>query len=186
MLPDMTVGALASHLAQMLAAVAGWLGEDPAQAAELAPASVSQIYGLARVDPDNGLAGDVAVRIRSWASGAASAGPVATAVSARRDLDVFAAQLRYAEPDRLIPSINAPGLGIRLDDYLRTRCAEFVIHVDDLARSVEVASPEPDPAAAGAAIACLIELCRERAGDLAVLRALARPGLADPETLRAL
>lgn len=185
-LPEMTIGALATHLAQMLAAGAGWLGEDPAEAAELVPASLTRIYGLARVDAETGLSGQVARRIRSWANGGSSAGPVATAVAARRDLAMFTDRLRAASPDRLIPSINAPGMGLRLDDYLRSRCVEFVVHVDDLARSVDIATPRPDPAAAAAAISCLIELCRDRVGDLAVLRALTRPERADPDSLRAL
>lgn len=46
--------------------------------------------------------------------------------------------------------------------------------------------PDPDPVAAGIAIDVLLTMCRHRSGDLAVLRALARPDRSHPETLRAL
>jgi len=62
-----------------------------------------------------------------------------------------------------------------LDEYLRTRVVELVLHTDDLALSVglphEGTLPSP---AASVAIDTLVDLARLRHGDVAVLWALAR------------
>jgi len=182
----MTVGGLAAHLSQMLSAGVGWLGADPADGNSLAAHSLGEIYGLARVDADEGLDGEVARRIRGWAADGSAAGPGPVLDRIRADLVELRALLPAVAPDRLVPSVNRPGAAMRADDYLRTRCVEFLVHVDDLAISVGLPTPEPDPDAAEAAVSALVDLCRHRAGDLAVLRALSRPGRADPEALRAL
>lgn len=56
----------------------------------------------------------------------------------------------------------------------------------DLALSVGLPPPTPDPRAAAAAICELVALCRGRVGDLVVIRALSRPERSDPDDLRAL
>ena len=67
------------------------------------------------------------------------------------------------------------GLVITLDEYLRTRVVELVLHTEDLALSVDLPeAAEVTPAAATIAINTLVDLARLRHGDLAVLRALAR------------
>lgn len=182
-LPEMTVGGLATHLTQMLAAAVGWLAAEPEPLTE---ATLGEVYGLARVNADEGLDGDVARRIRGWAESGRTAGPGPMLAQVRTDLAELRALLPTVAADRLVPSVNRPGTGMRADDYLRTRCVEFLVHVDDLAISCDLPTPEPDPAAADAAISALVETCRDRAGDLSVLRALTRPGRADDETLRAL
>lgn len=72
----------------------------------------------------------------------------------------------------------------RLDDYLRTRCVELVVHTDDLAASIGLPTHEPDRAAVAVALDVIFEMCRARAGDAEVLRALARPERGQPDTLR--
>ncbi len=61
-----------------------------------------------------------------------------------------------------------------LDRYLDTRLVELAVHVDDLAVSLGVATPELDDAATRRAVAVCAELARQRHGAVAVLRALAR------------
>lgn len=185
-LPEMTVGAVAAHVDQMLGAGVAWLEADPADAAGLLPAPVAQVYGLTRVDADEGLAGPIPRLIRTWSAEGAALGPEQTAARAADHLARLAVLLAGAHPTRLIPSTSVPGVAMVLPDYLRTRCVELLVHTDDLARSVGLPTPAPDPIAASAAIDLLVDLCRARAGDLAVLRALARPDAADPEVLRAL
>ncbi len=183
-LPEMTVGALAAHLAQMLGAGAVWLKADLSEQRLLA-SSATEVYGLARLGAD-GTDGEVASKIRTWSAAGAGAGPEAVNAEASTSLARFAELLLTADPARLIPSVMAEGRGMALPDYLRYRCVEFLVHTDDLARSVDLPAPTPDPIAVGEAIAVLVDLCRGRVGDLAVLRALTGRDLAAPETLRAL
>jgi hypothetical protein len=88
-------------------------------------------------------------------------------------------------PDTVIATPRIPDAAARLDDYLRTRICEVVLHGDDLAASVGVVW-HPPARAATEAIALLVELARERVGDLEILRALAREERAVPGVLRAL
>jgi hypothetical protein len=70
-----------------------------------------------------------------------------------------------------------------LDEYLRTRVVELVVHADDLAASVGVEPVPPQPATTAVAIDVLVGVARIRHGDMAVLRALARR---ERDTVRAL
>jgi hypothetical protein len=88
-------------------------------------------------------------------------------------------------PNALIATPRLPDASARLDDYLRTRICEVVLHGDDLAASVGVVWHPPGRASTEA-ITLLVELARERVGDLEVLRALAREERAVPGVLRAL
>jgi Mycothiol maleylpyruvate isomerase N-terminal domain len=186
-LPEMTVGGLASHLAQMLTGLVAWLEAEPPGPGELAVQGLYETYGhSARLDGERGLEGDTARTIRTWAAERAGDGPVATAAAGRTAVDRLAALLDLAEPDRVIPSVVLPGVGMRLDDYLRTRCIEFVVHTLDLAASVGRAAPEPAPEVGDIVVTSLVALCRVRAGDAAVVTALTRRERSDPEALRAL
>lgn len=71
------------------------------------------------------------------------------------------------------------GKVMRLDNYLVTRIVEQVVHLDDLARSVD---HEPWPMPLGAqelAITVGTEIARRRRGSGAVVRALYRQGFAE-------
>ena len=70
-------------------------------------------------------------------------------------------------------------LTIRFDEYLKTRIVEQVVHLDDLARSVD-REPWPMPEAAQSLVIHLgIDVARVRSGGTAVVRALYRSRL-DP------
>ena len=96
----------------------------------------------------------------------------------------LSARLPDEPADRLVTVVD--GLVLRLDDYLVTRVVELVVHTDDLAVSVGVAPPAPSPEAAEAVVACLVGVARERHGDLAVVRALARRERDEAQALRVL
>lgn len=66
------------------------------------------------------------------------------------------------------------GVAMTLDDYLVTRIIETVVHADDVAVSVGIATPVFPRPAMDAAIATLVDLGRLRHGDVAVLRAMTR------------
>lgn len=185
-LPEMSVGQLSAHLGQMIGGPAGWLRTEPPDPAGVSIGTNFSMYQVARLDPEHGLDGDVATTIRRWADAGASHGPAQVVDRARSDLAETAELFADAAPDRLIPSAVSPAVATCLADYLRTRCVELVVHTDDLAASVGIESPTPDPVAAGIAIDVLTTMCRNRAGDLAVLRGLTRPDRCDLDALRAL
>jgi hypothetical protein len=66
------------------------------------------------------------------------------------------------------------GLVLTLDDYLLTRLVEQLVHCDDLAVSLGIATPAFPPGAMDLALGTLVDVARFRHGDLAVLRALTR------------
>jgi hypothetical protein len=72
---------------------------------------------------------------------------------------------------------------IRLDDFLRTRLLEVVIHGDDLAASVGDTTWWADPRAVGLAIEALVTVARQNHGDNQVLWALARRERTKPGVL---
>jgi hypothetical protein len=185
-LDDLTVGELAAHLAQMIGALVVWLEAAAPNRSESTVLPPTEVYGRARLDPDEGLDGDVARTIRSWAADGAARGPAATANEARDHRGRLPTLLATAEADRLVSSAVIPGAAIELDDYLATRCVELVVHVDDLAASTGLPRPSPDECAVAIAVEALVAMCRARAGDLDVLLALARPSRSSPEVLRAL
>jgi hypothetical protein len=73
-----------------------------------------------------------------------------------------------------------------LDEYLRTRVVELVVHADDLATSLGVELAPPRPATCSVAIDVLVGVARIRHGDLAVLRALTRRERDQAQALRVL
>ena len=55
--------------------------------------------------------------------------------------------LQVAPADRAIPLASLPGAGVRLDDFVRTRFVEVLVHADDIAASAELACPKFSAAA---------------------------------------
>ena len=66
------------------------------------------------------------------------------------------------------------GWGLTLDDFLTTRMLELAVHLDDLAVSVGIATPELPDAAFDPVLILLARLAAGRHGQAALLRALAR------------
>ena len=123
-------------------------------------------------------------------------------VSIRRDSDTEAsggpddladrtrtavAQLRDALPgvqgDRAI-YLPWTGWALTLDGFLTTRLLEIVVHIDDLAVSVDVPPPHLPEQATDTVLALLAQLAARRHGPAAVLRALTRQERA-PATITA-
>ncbi len=63
---------------------------------------------------------------------------------------------------------------MRLDDYLHTRIIEQVVHLDDLARSLERPAPRFPPGTVQLTIACALEIGRRRHDVVELMRALYR------------
>lgn len=66
------------------------------------------------------------------------------------------------------------GYRVRLDDYLRTRVMEMVVHLDDLAVSVDIEGVELSQEANAEAVEILADLSAQRHGWRALVRSLAR------------
>jgi hypothetical protein len=172
-----TVAGLAGHLARAVVTVETYLAstdDGPVRDDDLTDASGYLVAVLGEHDP---VTSDLhrAVRVRGLE--AAADGPGALA----GDVRGTTARLRDGLDDAALrrPVRVRDGLALPLGEYLRTRVVELVVHLDDLAESVDgqpgdaFADPLPDEAYRVAA-AVLAEAAARRAGGLAVVRSLAR------------
>ena len=90
-----------------------------------------------------------------------------------RAADELARRLPDEDPARLLTVLGGQ-ITISLDEYLKTRLVELLVHVDDLAVSVGLPDPEFPQEAREAVIDVLLGAARRRHGDLAVIRAFTR------------
>ncbi|SBU97862.1 Mycothiol maleylpyruvate isomerase N-terminal domain-containing protein [Streptomyces sp. Ncost-T6T-1] len=167
-LPGMSVGGLAGHLARSVLQVEWFLDGEVTGAEPVTPA---HYYARLTGTTAPGSALNVGVRARSEET--AAAGPEAVADEARAAWQRLSARLTGEPADRRVAVLHRPGEEMLLDGYLRTRCVELAVHLEDLALSVGVGVPAPG-AALAVAIDVLVAAARERHGDQAVLHALTR------------
>jgi Mycothiol maleylpyruvate isomerase N-terminal domain len=161
------VAALAGHLFRGMATVGHYLdGPEPSGPG----ISAASYFDTVIRSADIGDAGNEAVRARG--AEAAAGGPAALAGEARAALERLSSRLAAEAPGRRV--CVAGGLVMTLDEYLRTRVVELVVHADDLAASVGAELVPPQPGTTAIAIEALVGVARIRHGDMAVLRALAR------------
>ncbi len=164
-----TVRGLAGHVARAGTLVEAYLDAGfPAVTRDVADAA--EYYLIADVSSDVDDAMNTSIRERGEAVAEGGHAAVVEMVqTARAQLAVRLA----AEPVDARIAVMA-GLVLPLDEYLVTRIVELMTHTDDLAVSVGIPTPAPDPVAATLVTDCLVTLARRRHGDLAVLRALTR------------
>jgi hypothetical protein len=167
-LPGMSVGGLSGHLARSVLQVE-WFLDGQVDGAQ--PVTAVRYYArlVGTSTPDSAL--NVGVRARSEET--AAAGPVAVAEQARSAWQRLSERLAREPADRRVAILHRPGEEMLLDEYLRTRCVELAVHLEDLALSVGAPNPVPE-AALAVAIDVLVAAARERHGDQAVLHALTR------------
>lgn len=167
-LPGMTVGALAGHLARSVLQVEWFLDAETVGTEPVSPVRYyARLVGTS--SPDSAL--NVGVRARSEETEAA--GPAAVAEQAHAAWRRLARRLGREPADRRVAVLHRPGEEMLLDDYLRTRCVEWAVHLDDLALSVGAHGRTPE-AVLAVAVDVLVAAARDRHGDQAVLHALAR------------
>jgi hypothetical protein len=176
-LPGFSIGALAGHLARGVLTVY-WYLDMP----EPDPPAVSagQYYAA---HPSGQPDAEINVKVRERGAETAKGG------WARLYLDVGKAVDRLAE--RLVTEpaehrVHALGTTMLIDEYLKTRLVELVFHLDDLARSLDLPTPELPAEANRVAIQVLVDTARIRHGDRAVLNALARRERDGVDALRVL
>lgn len=166
-LPGMTVGALAAHLGRSITRPALFLDSPDPGAAE----TVTAPGYFASFGPLDDRGSELNMRVVTSAVEDSAPGPAGVVAHLRERLDHLRAALATLPAGRQVDALSH---AMPVEEYLRTRLVEFALHVDDLALSVGLPTPDLGEDANGAAIAVLVEIARLRHGDVAVLRALGR------------
>jgi hypothetical protein len=180
-LPGMSVGVLASHLARSVLQVGWFLDGD---VTGTTPA-VSAVTYYARLADTESCTSALNTGVEKRSAETAGQGPLKMALEAQAALDALRVRLPKESADRRVAVAHRPGEELLLNEYLRTRLVELAVHTEDLALSVGVAVQFPE-AAVSVAIDLLVAAARERHGDKAVLRALARRERDPVQALRVL
>jgi uncharacterized protein (TIGR03083 family) len=166
-----TVGGLVGHVAAAVAWIAPLLAApapDDARTIGLGE------YCLPFAAPSAAdLAGEVYTAVRAQGERGAQRGAVETVVRLRTRVDQLREQLSGADRDRLLDLRPTLPCAIRLDDFLKTRVLELVVHGDDLAATLGLTLAPPEDAAA-VTLETLIAAARSKHGDVEVIRAFAR------------
>ena len=155
-LDDLTVGAVAGHLARAAFVVIGYLdASDPdPDAVELLTAD----QYFEQIVPPPEMSEELHAGIRARAAAEAAEGH--DALLARLDAMLRELDERLAtEPAERNVEV-AGGLVLPLDEYLVTRMVELVVHSDDLAASVGARNPEFDPLTMACVIGCMLAMVR--------------------------
>ncbi|MFD8027458.1 maleylpyruvate isomerase N-terminal domain-containing protein [Streptomyces sp. NPDC059717] len=168
-LAEMTVGGLAGHLMHQIFSASAVL-QEPASAE--APIPLLEHYARA-VWVDEPLDGEVNTGIRARGEQIASEGAQPLLEQARAALAELQAELPAMPGDAAV-FIPWGGWALTLNDFLVTRMMELAVHMDDLAVSVGITTPEIAGAAFEPVLSLLTHLSVRRHGQAALLRALSR------------
>jgi hypothetical protein len=172
-LPEMSVSALAGHLARQVFHTPVVLSAGAAASTAAQP-PISLLEHYARSAWVNApLDAPVNVGVRDSGEAEAAGGAAALAKRLRDVIAGLDGQLANEQLDRPV-FLPWAGWNLTLEDYLTSRLLEMVIHVDDLAVSVDVTPPALPEAATDATLTLLTRLAARRHGVAPVLRALSR------------
>jgi Mycothiol maleylpyruvate isomerase N-terminal domain len=163
------IGGLAAHLVRAIETIRAYLDADPPDS-DVALVDAVGYYAIA-LGAHDPLGSDFHAAVRSRGERRVEAGHAALVEGA-------AAALAWLEtatlpPDRPVSVLD--GIAIALDDYLDSRLVELVVHGDDLAASVGLATPAFAVDAWSVAANMLAGLTLRRHPPAAVALALARP-----------
>lgn len=178
-LAGFTVGVLVAHTLTAIQWLSMLLDAPPPPDARR-PIALGNYYAGMKIATDEDRASDIHAGLRMLAMHAAEKGRDAVLERFRATVEHQDEQLAEQPVERVLdmrPTIPAT---IALDDFLRTRVLELVVHGDDLAVSVGVDFQPPSPAAAEA-ITTLVATATRAYGDIAVIRALSRRERAEPD-----
>ncbi len=172
-LEDQPVGSLAGHLARgAIWLVGDYLrGPEPTGPADFTDAAEYFSVLVAASTP----ADDAAVRARG--AQVAAAGHAALVEEVTDRLPAMRARLDAADPARLVTVFG--GRSMSLGAYLATRVVEQVVHLDDLARSLDCPPVALPDGSVEIALDVALRIARIRSGDSALVRALYRQGFAE-------
>jgi hypothetical protein len=166
----MTIGGLAYHLGTQTDAVVRLLEAGPA---DQEPIPLTEHYARAAW-VRSGHEDEANVGIREGSDAQAAAGPEALAALVDERLTRVPAVLDGARSDDPV-LIPWQGWSLTAHDFLVTRLMETVVHSDDLAASIGVATPEFPAAVVEPVLALLTDLAVRRHGATALVRTLTRP-----------
>jgi len=165
-LDGMTVGALAAHLVRATGATLAYLDRtDPATKPE-DELLTKVTYFHAAIDSP------IHERIKEVSAEEALVGPTGVAARAKEVAVELAARLPTEPVDRLVGALGKRML--TLDDFCRTRMIEIGMHIDDLAHSVGIETPDLGDDVTAEVIDIVVGIARHLNGDWAVIHALAR------------
>jgi Mycothiol maleylpyruvate isomerase N-terminal domain len=173
---------LTGHLVRATTSVTAYLDRGPAGGEVGDPLTPAEYYARAVAEPD--IDSDLHRAIRDRGEREAENGHAALLERFDENLARLAEVLE-SEPESRLMRVHLD-MVLRLDDYLVTRIIELVVHIDDLAVSVELPTPDLPTAAYDVAIDALVGVGRVKHGELAVLRALSRRERDDGNALRVL
>ncbi|WP_432167936.1 maleylpyruvate isomerase N-terminal domain-containing protein [Streptomyces sp. bgisy031] len=179
-LTDMTVAALAGHLAYQVFSVTPALQEPTSHEA---PIPLLEHYARAAWI-DAPLDGEANAGIRAKGEDIASEGAQVLLERVRAALGEQKVALPRVQSGRVV-FMPQTGWALSLDDFLVTRMMELAVHMDDLAVSVGIAAPKIPATAFDPVLTLLARLAARRHGQAALLRALARAERA-PSAINAL
>ena len=168
-LDGFAVSGLAGHLAGNVSNVETFLDAPPLPDVE---ATDVVRYYLDGSDPDARVDDPIKQRIRSRADQRALVGAAALAEEFDAGLSRLAPRLAGLDP-----SLNVPMFGrfvLPLDQCLIWGMLELVVHIDDLAASLDVPAPAIPEEAADLVVVALARIAVGRRGLTPVLRALSR------------
>lgn len=168
-LAEMTVNALAGHLAYQIFSVSAVL-DGPAS--EQAPIPLLEHYARAAW-LGAPLDSEVNVGIRARGEDIAAEGAQSLVNRAAAALAAQQTKLAGVPADQVV-YLPQTGWALSLGDYLTTRTLELAVHMDDLAVSVGLPARELPDAAFDPVLVLLARLAARRHGQAALLRALAR------------
>ena len=171
------VGTLAGHLARALLTVHWYLDMPEPDPPVISAPEYFAALGRGGSSPED------EAQVRARAADAAKGGWARLYLDVGKALDHLAARLPGESPEHRIPAL---GQALVLDEYLKTRIVELVVHVDDVARSLEIPPPALPLEATHLAIEVLVDAARVRHGDRAVVHALTRRELDGVQALRVL
>jgi hypothetical protein len=166
------VGALVGHVNGAVAPLEWTLDKPPPT--DLKVVRLGRYYAGMKIATPQDVEKPIHGAVRDLSNEAAQEGPDANAARFRSLVEQLAKRLAGQDGGRLLDLRPIVPIAITLDDFVRTRVMELVVHTDDLAASVGVDAPQPSPAAAAATIETLMATARATHGDLGVIRALAR------------
>lgn len=175
----MTVGGLAHHLVRQVELLVQLL-TGPRSSEK--PIDLRQHYRRATW-ANTGLDGEVNVAIRDTDNERASSGPAELSGHTTEQLTGLPAALDGAS-DGDVLLVPWQGWALTAEDFAVSRLMELMVHTDDLAASVGLATPEFPEEAARRVLRLLTDVALDRHGQSALVRTLSRPQRA-PESVSA-
>ncbi|MGH9041377.1 MAG: maleylpyruvate isomerase N-terminal domain-containing protein [Acidimicrobiia bacterium] len=174
-----SVGGIVGHVTMAV----GWLEPmlDTGEPSDVPVLGLGDYYASFKITgPERSPIHDV---IRDLSEEAARPGPTLAAEQLQGIVERLCSRLGDERADRTLDLRPVISAAVRLEDFVRTRVLELVVHADDLAASVGLEPPEPAPGATAAVLDVLLATARTAHGDLAVIRALARRERASRDVL---